>query len=552
MRISRLRPSLVLALLIGGAPETASPQEMPAAPTDAEWRADIRFVTNHLIANHVAPFHSTSEADFRSGTAELISSVGKASDAELVVGLSRLVASIGDAHTYLRFPAEGPLAFRPYPVRFDWAADGLIIGSAVSRYARLVGARVESLDGTPAESAFRVASAYLYRENPITARIAAPKVLSLAEAAAAIGVAASADSLALALRLPGGERETVTVRPLAATPDDWTEPHEARGLPAPLHVRNRERNFWLEPLDDRNAWYVQFNSARDSEEETIAAFAARLGDSLVARPAGDVVLDVRWNVGGNSAATVPLVRMLVAQRERAPDSRFFIVIGRWSLSATIVMLGDLTRLLDPVLVGEPTGARPNLYGENPFSARTPHGGLEFTWATQYFQPFGPGPQPEAVLPHVAAEPTAADLLAGRDPALQAIADYAPHNLAAELHAAYADGGIEAAVAAYEVYRADPRYRWRRPFDLVRRFGNEIGASHPEDALAVFRLLQRDYPDRARTYELLGSVFEDLGLPGEARDNYREALRRLSEDPTVSRPLAYALGRWIEERLAGLE
>lgn len=547
-----MRTSLVLALLIVGAPDTVSSQDDPATPTDAEWRTDIRFVADHLVANHVEPFHSTSEAEFRAATAELLSRVGEVSDAELVVGLSRLVASVGDAHTYLRFPVEGPLAFHPYPVRFDWAADGLIVGSAVPTHTRLVGARVEFLDGVPADSAFRLASAYLYRENPITARIAAPRVLSLAEAAAAIGVATSPDSVALVLQLPGGGRETVVVRPLAAAPEDWVEPHEASGTPAPLHLRNRDRNFWLQRLDDQDAWYVQFNLTRDADEETMAAFAARLADSLVARPAGDVILDVRWNVGGNSAATVPLVRTLVAQRERAPDTRFFVVIGRWSLSATIVLLGDLVRLLDPILLGEPTGARPNLYGENPFSERTPSRGLEFTWATQYFQPFGPGPQPEAVLPHVAAEPTSADLLAGRDPALLAIADYAPYDLAEHLRDAYADGGIETAVATYEAYRTDPKYAWRRPFNVVRRFGNEIGGAEPEDALTIFRLLRRDYPDRARTYELLGSIAEVLGRPGEARDHYREALRRLDGDPTVSRPLAYALRRWLEGRLAGLE
>lgn len=105
--------------------------------------------------------------------------------------------------------------------------------------------------------------------------------------------------------------------------------------------------------------------------------------------------------------------------------------------------------------------------------------------------------------------------------------------------------------ASEAYTADPKNAWRRPFDIVRRFGNEIGQAALVDAEAVFRLLLRDYPGRTRTHEVLGSVAEDLGRTDEARDLYREALRRLDDDTTVSRPLGYALREWLEGRLAEL-
>ena len=551
--MSRSRvPGLLLTALIGAVPLTGPPQSSgsagPGVMSPEAWREDIDFVVRHLVDNHANPFHTVSESDLRSAAERLKADADGATDAEMIVGLSRLVASIGDAHTYLRFPESGPLAFRALPVRFDWVQEGLIIAAAVPELARLVGAGVLSVDGTPAAEALARAGQALYRENSVTPRFAAPRVLGRPEALEAMGIAASADSVRLALRLRDGSEEDVILRPLSTPSAELVEPHQVKQLETPLYLRHRDRNFWYERIDEPDAHFVQFNVAQNAEDESIAAFAARLGEALAADPSGDVVVDVRWNIGGDSAATVPLVRTLVAHRERAPETRFFVITGRWSLSATIVFLGDLVRMLEPVLVGEPTGARPNLYGENPFSIITPHSGLSLTWATQYYQPFGPEPQPEAVLPAIAAEPTLESMLAGRDPALEAVRAYERYDLAGGLRTAYDAGGIDEAVALYEWFHAEPKYAYRDPFDVVRRFGRDVAATRATDTLAIYRLLLRDYPERARSYELMGSILEDLDRRDEARAHYEEALRRLDQDETVSRPLAYALRQWLRERL----
>ena len=70
--------------------------------------------------------------------------------------------------------------------------------------------------------------------------------------------------------------------------------------PAPLHLRNRELPFWFEYLPADDLVYFQFNAVRDHPAETLAAFCDRLFGFIEDHNVGRLVIDVRWNGGGNT------------------------------------------------------------------------------------------------------------------------------------------------------------------------------------------------------------------------------------------------------------
>jgi hypothetical protein len=82
---------------------------------------------------------------------------------------------------------------------------------------------------------------------------------------------------------------------------------------------------------------------------------------------------------------------------------------------------DDLRRLGAVLVGSPTGGKPNSYG-NVRTLQLPNSGLQVGYSTRYFQIVS-GSDPEWIAPDLPVEPTIADLRAGRDALLDAaIAD----------------------------------------------------------------------------------------------------------------------------------
>ena len=76
----------------------------------------------------------------------------------------------------------------------------------------------------------------------------------------------------------------------------------------------------------------------------------------------------------------------------------------------------LSQDTNAVLVGEPTGGKPNHYGEVR-RFRLPNVGLLVQYSTRYWLNY-PGSDPLTLEPDVRAAVTVEDLLAGRDPALE--------------------------------------------------------------------------------------------------------------------------------------
>ena len=75
-----------------------------------------------------------------------------------------------------------------------------------------------------------------------------------------------------------------------------------------------------------------------------------------------------------------------------------------------------------MVLGEPTGQKPNTYGEmRNFTLKNSK--LQVTYSTKLFRT--EEGDPESMTPDVLVEPTRDDVLAGRDPVLEAAAAYKP-------------------------------------------------------------------------------------------------------------------------------
>ena len=93
----------------------------------------------------------------------------------------------------------------------------------------------------------------------------------------------------------------------------------------------------------------------------------------------------------------------------------FVITGPGTFSAAVVNALDLRNEANAILVGAPTGMRPNHYGEHR-EFRLPNSQMRISYSTQYFR-FG-ADSDLAVVPDRHIEPTWADFRAGRDPVME--------------------------------------------------------------------------------------------------------------------------------------
>lgn len=545
------------------AQHTPPPGERPAIALDraAGWRADLDTLAARVRRWHPRPFHRCPEARFDSALAAIRAGIATRPDHENAAELMRLVALIEDGHSAAYPTGETPGFSSFIPVRLLPLEDGLFVRATSQELGRFAGARVERVGTLPADEALRRASALVAGDNPYTILDRVPLVLMMPGLLRAIGATADSDRVAFEVRPPSGRRErfvAVAVTPPSADIGWYFDGegvpaprpvlmHDAARAPLPLHLRSPERAFWFEYQPAERLLYVQFRRVAPFDAgETFGAFCRRLFaacDSL--RPEA-LVIDLRHNHGGNNTLWRPMIHGLIRRDQDVNRrGRLFTVVGRGTFSAAMNGANWLEEHTNTLFVGEPTGSRPNSYGDAEDMILPHTGMLAFVsrWPWQARLPWDDRPW---IAPHLAAPMTSGHYAARRDPALEAIAEYRAGGPAATRLRPAAAGGDSAEVArALATYQERFPDRWGRTLEAeVSRLAYDLlGEGRRADALAVFRANAGRYPESANAWDSLAEGWlahdrRDLAIACYRRAlaldpgfrSAREALRRLGADP----------------------
>jgi C-terminal processing protease CtpA/Prc len=190
----------------------------------------------------------------------------------------------------------------------------------------------------------------------------------------------------------------------------------AAGVPLPPHEQHRELNYWLTLDEPSSTLYLQYNRCQNAGE-SLAAVADRAFRTLDQDGADRLVVDVRHNGGGESSVDDHLIDGIRSRSAWRTRGRLYCLIGGETFSSGMWTADDL-RKLGAVLVGSPTGGKPNSYG-NVSTLQLPNSLLQVGYSTRHYQLLT-GSDPPWIAPELAVEPTIADLRAGRDALLEAV------------------------------------------------------------------------------------------------------------------------------------
>ena len=159
------------------------------------------------------------------------------------------------------------------------------------------------------------------------------------------------------------------------------------------------------------------NAASQSFED----FNKELRERIPQLKAENIILDLRHNAGGNGSTYPPLLKTLVQFEALNPKGKIFIVIGRNTFSAAHNLLIDIQKLTTSILVGEPSGSRPNAVGEAGWF-KLPYSGTWGLISTQFHQASKAEDHRVWVAPHVPVSLSSKQYFSGEDPAMIAIQD----------------------------------------------------------------------------------------------------------------------------------
>jgi hypothetical protein len=430
-RENRLNSILAaICVFVLGADAVASNDSPARVLTDADWRADIEAAAAAIREFHPRPFRTTSAATFQEQLDALIADVPGLSDKEVVVRLAALVALIDDGHTRLSIPRQHPaiglefghrptpgpdhamLEFRQLPVAFEKFDDGIFVIAAREDLKGLVGDRLDAIGGANADDAFAAVQAITFAENSQLEALMGVDRLSLPEALAALGISRSAEEVTLTLVSPEGVRSQKAIAPMGPGPFTWNDAFADR--PPQLRHKHGEKKFWSEYVPTENFVYMQMDEISD-DKVSMAEFVNSSLQTAVEHNA-KLVIDIRNNFGGSGGLNKTLVMSLIQNNELNQYDRTFVLIGRRTFSAAQMLVNELEQYTRVTFVGEPTGSRPDHFGD-PKKIRLVHSGLTLRVSRLHWSSYTAFDEREATHPDFLTTWTSEAYFGGQDPAL---------------------------------------------------------------------------------------------------------------------------------------
>lgn len=425
----------------------APPVRFAAAHSVAEaQRQDLEYFRNYLEYNRT--YSPQARAQVSRLLEDAAGQAGRMSSAQFDLAVARMTALADNGHSKI-YPDILRQRHNKLPCLLYHFSDGYYIVRARAACQALLGARLIAIDGHPVADVADTMYRYVLGPRTHYDQYYSPFYLESPELLNAAGLALAADRVTLRVLLEDGREEDVAMaadppdphwpwwvysndylssEPVAPTGGDWKSvlPVGAR-LPAFLADFNNPFRTHSWP----GIYYAQFRSNMNENGHPIAPFVAGVEQAIAAENPHVVIIDLRFDQGGDFTTTAGLMSRL---GRLAPGiRRVYVLISGWTFSAgeTSAALAKEHGGDKVVLVGEPLGDRMRFWGEGrdmtlPNSRLKLHyatGLHDYThpcrgqegcfWTTFFFPMHVRTLAPDVLLPY-----TFADYRALRDPVLE--------------------------------------------------------------------------------------------------------------------------------------
>lgn len=413
---------LVLFMTVFGPASARFPASLrqataPAAgvPTVEQWARDIEALAVELPRLHKNLFAKISEPDFRRSVAELKAALSSLASDEVLVGVLRLVASIGDSHT--------GLGYRPrsaFPLIVYWYDDGIWIRNTTAPDKPLLHGRITAVDGHPIEDVAAALAALIPHENESQVRGQLPGLLTDPAVLHGLKLIAKPDAARFTVRDAAGVEHSADLRPLATDERPVWAIDMNSEYAAFQYLMNRQRDYWYLVMPKARSLYFQYNVCRNTPDRPFHAFVKEMFAAADTAGVERIIIDLRLNGGGNSAIFSAFKSELKAHPGLNQKGKIFVLIGRRTFSSALMNAVEMKRETPALLFGEPTGGKPNHFGEVR-TFKLPGSGWTVSYSTNYFKEMDGDPL--SLEPDIRVKVDFADQLARRDPVLEAVLAY---------------------------------------------------------------------------------------------------------------------------------
>ncbi|MDF1695958.1 MAG: hypothetical protein P1U56_09010 [Saprospiraceae bacterium] len=370
------------------------------------WDEDVYYFAKNLEDNHVDLFFNVSKQEFYSDIESLRMKTDSLSKVDILIELSKIIAKIGDSHTQFVFQHE--LTALPFTVQ--WLDDGLFLDRVSSGNSEFLGSEITAINSIPIADIIDNFRTVIPFENESNFKNQFVTYSRLLEYYSEFDIVENPSYIQLNLASGG----TCFIEQNGGEIIEFMPPK------TPLFKSNPSTIYWFQHLPEENMVYIQYNSCQERSDLSFEDFTQQITTQLNENLTIDkIAIDLRHNGGGNSTIMHPLINALedLVNENRIEKEHIYLIIGRKTFSSAILNTIEIKEKIDNIIIGEPSGGKPNHYGEVR-SFRLPNSNLQVTYSTKYFthsEDDGSSIIPDVIVPY-----NSTHLFEGLDPVLERI------------------------------------------------------------------------------------------------------------------------------------
>lgn len=319
----------------------------------AQNSTDAKFVIDKIKTIH--PGYSNvlfeKEIDILNKEPETIDAMG---DMEFFFHLQSIVSNLEDSHTQIGM-MEIPGNLYMLPLRFIYSPDGIHIYATSSRDADMLGAKLISINGFELEELLKKANEVLPNDTDTHLKNNVATYLSFSDFLTAMGISKSAEASFLITYKQDGKTKGKILNPVLNEIENGSD-YILAFQEVPTTYTNGSYYRAMALADD--VLFIQYNTCQDNPQMPVSEFSRQIIETLKNGNYKKVIIDFRYNSGGNSSLLEPLIDQLAAT-----DLKLYGLIGKDTFSSAMMNALYFKEKANATLVGTETGAKVNHYGE---------------------------------------------------------------------------------------------------------------------------------------------------------------------------------------------
>ncbi|MBK9732503.1 MAG: hypothetical protein IPO83_14715 [Chitinophagaceae bacterium] len=373
-----------------------------------DYKSDIDYFSSHLISGHKNLFANISKVAFDSLINDLKNRAGVLTQEEFIVELFRINARIADEHTRI-----DPGFENIFPFRFEYFDEGLAIILADSLSSKYLSCRVLAIDHHQVQEVISKLSSILKKDNPSFIKFWMAYYCNKPQLLYGLGLIENQQQASFRLLTATGDTITAIVPSIPV--NKVTTLVKAEPLNHILPYM-RDDFYWYQYDTTHNTMYFDYAKCSEDDKLSFNDFNTNIFREIELRKPSKLVVDLRFNGGGNSSVLHPFLKNIKGNYLNT-KGKLYVLVGRKTFSSALMNAVDFVKNTNAIIVGEPTGANINHFGEVK-SFQLPDSKITVYYSTKFWNnwPGHNGP----LVPDIAVSHSYFDFLNGKDEAMEYI------------------------------------------------------------------------------------------------------------------------------------